>query len=63
MRDDQKATMNGLRLALHTQSDNTGPCNAPPHSDSQGHLAERVIAALRRGLGGCVMISEDETLH
>jgi hypothetical protein len=63
MRDDQKATMNGPRLALHTQSDSAEPGNAPPHNDSQGHLAERVIAALRRGLGACVVISEDETLH
>jgi hypothetical protein len=63
MRDDQKA-MNGLRLALHTPSDNAGPCNAPPHNDSHGPLAERVIAALRRGgRGCCVMLSEDETLH
>jgi hypothetical protein len=63
MRDNQKAT-NGLRLALHTQKRSAAPGSAPPQDNGQGHLAERVIAAFRRGgFACCVMISEDETLH
>jgi hypothetical protein len=58
MRDDQKAT-NGLRLRQHTQVNDSGRANK-----TADHLVERIIAAFRRGgLGCCVMISEDETLH
>src|SRR5215211_7092389 len=47
MRGDQKAA-NGPRLRLHTQNDNAEAQNAPPCSNSDGRLAERVIAAFRR---------------
>jgi hypothetical protein len=64
MRDDQKATLNGLRLLEHTQGNGAGPATVRP-GKTAGHLAERVIAAFRRGGLGCccVTISEDETLH
>jgi hypothetical protein len=63
MRDDQKAT-NGLRLALHMQKNNAAPTSAPPRSNGREHLAQRVIASLRRGgLGCCLTLGEDETLH
>ena len=62
MRDDQKAPMNGLRLRQHTLSENVP--DGCFHINGRGHLAERVIAAFRRGGISCVvMISEDETLH
>ena len=35
-------------LALHTQYDNAEAQNAPPRSNSDAPLAERVIAAFRR---------------
>jgi len=62
MRDDQKATMNGLRLRQHTYSENAS--DGCFQISGRGHLAERVIAAFRRaGISCGVMISEDETLH